>query len=375
MKRDSLLFIVLIMVILFSTGCASGASPTESPSVVDTITVDATATSIPPTKTTEPTLPPTLTPTIAKPADPLSYNNPQKYQVSYSVKINSTGFNPTDIRLYLPIPSSYDAQKDLEIISISPDPTKQEVDPVSGNAMVYWQLKGSPAKGSSLDLVEQFSFTAYETNTNIDPASVVPYDTNSDIYKAYTKPEKYIESSDPQIIDLANQLAGDETNPYLLVKKYYDYVIDNVKYKILNKGLNGAKYLLTNGVGECGDYSSLIIAMARSKGIPARPVVGYWAVSGNDQTHVWAEFYLEGTGWIPVDATIGQQSKEKRAYYFGNMDAQRVILSKGFNTRLIPSAPDKFVAPILQVPYFWFWGNGNDQQISFNREWKVTNLP
>jgi transglutaminase/protease-like cytokinesis protein 3 len=375
MRKGILLSIVFLVVTLASSACGGKVTETTAPSAAETVVIDLKVTEVPATETASPTAEPTLTATAEEPTEPLAYNNPQKYQVTYTVTIKNDGFNPNDIRLYLPLAGSYDAQKDLEIVSISPAPTRQEIEPLSGNAMVYWQLKGTPAKGSSTKLEEQFTFTAYETNTAIDPATVKPYDTKSDDYKRYTQPEKYIESTDPQVVQLADQIAGSETNPYLLAKMFYDYIIDNEHYKILDKGLNGAKFLLTNKKGECGDYSSLFIALARAKGIPARPVVGYWAISGIDQTHVWAEFYLEGVGWIPVDATIGQQSAKKRAYYFGNMDNQRVILSKEFNTPLVPVAPDNFKAPILQVPLYWFWGSGSDQQISFNRNWTVTNLP
>jgi hypothetical protein len=104
--------------------------------------------------------------------------------------------------------------------------------------------------------------------------------------------------------------------------------------------------------------------------------VGYWAISGTEQTHVWAEFYLEGIGWVPVDPTIGQQSATDKKYYFGNMDNQRVILEKGFNIPFDPPAPDGYLAPLIQGPYFWFWGDGNGDNMSFEvTGWNVTQLP
>ena len=136
----------------------------------------------------------------------------------------------------------------------------------------------------------------------------------------------------------------------------------------------GAKYLLEKGIGECGDYSALFIAFCRAKGIPARAVVGYWAETGNDQTHVWAEFYLQEIGWIPVDATIGQQRPAERAYYFGNMDNQRIILSKGFNIPLVPRGPDGNIAPLLQNPYWWFWGKGDGNKMQMSSKWVVRKL-
>ena len=38
--------------------------------------------------------------------------------------------------------------------------------------------------------------------------------------------------------------------------------------------------------------------------MPTRPVVGFWAESGQP-THVWAEFYLPGYGWVLADPERG----------------------------------------------------------------------
>jgi hypothetical protein len=363
MRKFLVASFVFMAILIVSTACSSKSSPTSPMPTETEVVVLPTLTATP-----APTLAPT--PTVTQ-VLPLSYKNPHKYHVTYSFEIKNIAYSPSDIRVYLPVPGTYDAQQDLTIDSISPAPGLQSTDDVNGNSMAYWQLTGSPARGDTVTLEEKFTFTAYITNTKLDPTAILPYDTKSDLYKRYTQPEKYIESTDPAIVKAANEIAGTETNPYLMAKKFYLYILDNVEYKQLHQGLNGAKYLLTNRVGECGDYSALFIAFARAKGIPARPVVGYWAISGTDQTHVWAEFYLEGIGWVPVDATIGQQGKDQREYYFGNMDNQRVILSKEFNTTLNPPAPDGKKAPIMQVPMFWYWGSGSDNGIKFTTSWTV----
>ena len=367
MKQSFLLpFLVLLLslsMIMSSCVPAATAVPTVPPAVEEPTIASPSATPAP-----SPTAEPTAT---SAPREPISFVNPQAYSVEYKVTIRNDGFTLTDIRLYLPMPGEWEAQRDFKITQVSPDPKSQGVEKNSGNAMIYWQLSGIPKKNTTEDFILNFDLTAYETVTNIDPLTIQPYNTDTVEYKQYTKDEKYIEASDPEIVQLASDLAKGETNPYLLAKTFYDYVIDTAHFELLGQGLNGAKYLLENGKGEGGDYSALFIALSRAAGIPARPVVGYWAISGNDQTNVWAEFYLENIGWIPVDATIGQQSAAKRAYYFGNMDNQRVILSKGYNTALVPPGPNNYIAPLLQVPTWWFWGSGDANKISLDSSWTV----
>jgi hypothetical protein len=104
----------------------------------------------------------------------------------------------------------------------------------------------------------------------------------------------------------------------------------------------GTAKTLTNLI--CGADMAKCSGGARATGVPARAVVEYWAISGIDQPHVEAEFYLEGLGWILVDPTIGQLQRSKRDYYFGHMDDHRVSLNKGSNVPLDAPA-DGWVAP------------------------------
>jgi hypothetical protein len=338
-----------------------------------TVMVAASATNAPTTPTS--TLqPPTLAPDSYKSA--ITQGNSQRYRVRFVVTVRNQGFAIDRLLVYQMRPINWDGQQDVRVDSVSPTPTKQGKDPVYGNGLYYWEVRNRPGIGDALPFMYQFTYMAYEITSHIDPNSIQPYDKNSALYRLYTKPEKFVESGDPQIMQLAKQIAGGETNPYLLARDDYEYVIRTARYELVGQGLLGAKALLQNGVGECGEYSALFIALARAQGIPARPVVGYWAISGTDQMHVWAEFYLEGVGWIPVDPTVGQQSATKQAYYFGSMDNQRVILHKGFNIALDPAAPDNFIASLMQGPVWWFWGSsGDDSSVSIETtEWSVTPL-
>jgi len=305
------------------------------------------------------------------------FQNPQGYQVEYVVAVYNEGFDVDELRVYQPWPVEWDAQQDIQVEEISPSPTNKGVDPLFGNGLYHWQMTAKPSRGEAISFVLRFTFTAYETTTSIDPNDVQPYDESGPLYTLYTRSERFIEASDPQIVEIANQVAAEKANPYLLARRFYDYVVDTANYQLLGKGLLGAKTLATTGNGECGDYSALFVALCRAQGIPARPVVGYWAISGIEQTHVWAEFYVEPFGWIPVDPTIGQSEPDRRDYYFGNIDNQRVILNKGYNIPLHPPGPDDYLAPFLQIPLWWFWGSSGDaDSMSIERtNWTVTSVP
>lgn len=67
---------------------------------------------------------------------------------------------------------------------------------------------------------------------------------------------------------------------------------------------------LKAGRGVCQDFAHIMIAVARSWGVPARYVSGYLHHrgkgkdrSGEDATHAWVEAYLPSMGWIGFDPT------------------------------------------------------------------------
>ena len=69
------------------------------------------------------------------------------------------------------------------------------------------------------------------------------------------------------------------------------------------------EHILETGRGVCQDYTHLMLAIARSWGIPARYVSGYLhsAQSGeqalNNATHAWVECRLPELGWVGFDPT------------------------------------------------------------------------
>jgi transglutaminase-like putative cysteine protease len=72
------------------------------------------------------------------------------------------------------------------------------------------------------------------------------------------------------------------------------------------------------GVGVCQDFAHIMIAAARSWGVPARYVSGYLHHgkkgqdrSHDDATHAWVEAYLPSMGWIGFDPTNDIMASER----------------------------------------------------------------
>jgi hypothetical protein len=153
-------------------------------------------------------------------------------------------------------------------------------------------------------------------------------------------------------------IQGKETDGALVhARALYDYIIDNMRYmKFGTYGTGSADFACDAKTGNCTEFHSFFISLARSIGIPARFAIGASIPSernegGIDGYHCWAEFYAEGKWW-PVDISEGNKYTALATYYFGRHPSNRIELSRGRDLKmdLLPSTgPINFLAyPIME---------------------------
>ena len=118
-------------------------------------------------------------------------------------------------------------------------------------------------------------------------------------------------SMDTEIIRQAAKTAvGSETNLLRQVYSIRNYVYDKLSYGI-KPHIDTPDLVLKRGVGSCGEYLGLLLALCRLNGIACR-TVGRYKCPGDplkqniplqpDYNHVWMEFYLPGYGWLPMES-------------------------------------------------------------------------
>ena len=110
--------------------------------------------------------------------------------------------------------------------------------------------------------------------------------------------------------------------------------------------------------GNCTDFHSLFISMARSQNIPGRFEIGF-PIPTDKHTgdiagyHCWADFYTKDHGWVPVDISEAWKHPEQREFFFGHWDDNRVQFSVGRDITLSPrqaGAPlNYFVYPYVEL--------------------------
>lgn len=145
--------------------------------------------------------------------------------------------------------------------------------------------------------------------------------------------------------------------------------------------------LLESLGGKCGDIHSVYVALARSVGVPAREIFGIRIPKGKegDMTkaqHCWAEFYLPGYGWVPVDPSdvrkimlekklnLGEE-RDYREYYFGAVDENRIYYGIGRDLILNPPQKDGKLNYFM-YPYAEADGKALDDLFGFNLGYTIT---
>lgn len=135
--------------------------------------------------------------------------------------------------------------------------------------------------------------------------NVAEYEKSSYLYRKYTQPEELIQSDNPEITFEMQKLTKDVSNIHDKVSRVFNFVVSHLHY-VSQEYERGALWALENGTGDCSEYSYLFVALCRAAGIPARIQTGFAFHLSNEKLkdgHMWAEYYLENYGWIPVDAT------------------------------------------------------------------------
>ncbi|WP_432823922.1 transglutaminase-like domain-containing protein, partial [Trichloromonas sp.] len=161
---------------------------------------------------------------------------------------------------------------------------------------------------------------------------------------------------DGEVKKLADKITEGKTGVQAKAHAIYDWICDNMFRDPDTHGCGPGDVcaLLLRPGGKCADIHSVFVSLARAAGVPAREIFGIrqgkeGATDISSWQHCWAEFYLPGYGWVPVDPAdvrkmmLTQKLKleddktaEYRRYYWGGIDPYRVKLSIGRDLVLGP---------------------------------------
>ncbi|MGD2126329.1 MAG: transglutaminase-like domain-containing protein [Desulfobacteraceae bacterium] len=152
----------------------------------------------------------------------------------------------------------------------------------------------------------------------------IPYDNPTAEMKIFLEPEFNIESDDREIKGKAREISGEDRNPVSVARKMMSWVYHNMdKRPVL--AVPSALEALRTGVGDCNEHATLLTALLRASGIPARLSIGLTYTREKFYYHAWTEAYVGA--WISMDATLNQMPADVTHIKLieGNLDRQMEI--------------------------------------------------
>ncbi len=251
-----------------------------------------------------------------------------------------------DARCWIPLAVSDEFQT-VGVRSIdTPCPYETLEDHAHGNRVLYLEL-GPEHSGRSIEIV--YDVVRLEKGA---------YPGDASDAARHLEPERLVPQNDRFKVEAETVVAGLD-NDLMRARALYDYVIDQMSYIKVGAGWGqgDALYACDVKTGNCTDYHSYFIGLARAAGIPARFAIGVAVPSerdegGTDGYHCWAEFFAQGMWW-PVDISEGDKFSALSMYYFGHHPANRFEFTRGRDLVLEPgpaSGSVNFLAyPLLEV--------------------------
>jgi transglutaminase-like putative cysteine protease len=187
------------------------------------------------------------------------------------------------------------------------------------------------AAGSSLTIRAQYRVSVNELRADLSGCPA--YLDGSHLKESHGRfllPELHIESMNPQIVELAGSLSEGQQTVCDQLLAFYDYARDNLLYTFNTEDW-GAQAALGEMGADCTEYASLVTALSRASGIPARYLEGVVVrEDGLPERHAWLEAFVPEIGWLPLDPTVGRAPKNRLAH-FARIPSDHLIVTVGRN--------------------------------------------
>ncbi|MDR2509114.1 MAG: IPT/TIG domain-containing protein [Spirochaetaceae bacterium] len=257
--------------------------------------------------------------TVTRRGGTKEFLNRASYAVSYSVdvKIEEASI-PNEMFLWLPVPAAEGGQINKKLLARHTEP---QVEPFVENYRGTTLYKFIDVRsGGALEAALSYLVDVYAVETKIESAKV-SLAREPEIEKLWLQPSAFVMSSSAAVKARSGEITGREANPYIKAQLIY-------------------RALLHDPAGSALEFT----ALCRASDVPARPVAGVLVTGQIAAPHKWAEFFLDGFGWVPVDVALGRGGapsnfilpENHEEYYFGNLDNSHIAFSHG-ETRISSS--------------------------------------
>ncbi len=270
----------------------------------------------------------------ARPAD-----TSRRVDFTYSVTVRELPAEAERARLWIPIPKEHPWQT-LERTTVHSDlPHQKLTEKAHGNRYYCFDLTEAVARGKSTVKVSVTYRVVRKAVRVLDNMST----TRRPLRKqrsVFLQPDRLVPVGG-RIKREAERVAGDARTPLKKAWRLYDHVVGSMRYAKVGEGWGrgDARYACKAREGNCTDFHSLFLGEARALGLPARFLIGFPLPPDQSSGevggyHCWAEFWLKGYGWVPLDASEASKHPKRKKALFGGLDANRIEFTMGRDIKL-----------------------------------------
>jgi transglutaminase-like putative cysteine protease len=266
-----------------------------------------------------------------------------------------------ELDLWMPLPREEDQAVLALSLRGSAEPTVVRL-PGSGDRAAYLRV-ANPA--GPVTLTQTATVARREVRAVASTSRARLEDVDAAAYAAELGASQAVQINDDIRAIAARETKGKDSVA-AKARALYDWVHGHMQYdkSVPGWGLGDIPYCLKVGKGNCTDFHTLFIALARASGIPARWNMGFPLAYGDGRAaggapqqvagyHCWAEFYAPGAGWVPVDVSEARKHPELRDYFFGGLSGNRVLFTRGRDLALAADGSGKrlnyFIHPVARA--------------------------
>jgi transglutaminase-like putative cysteine protease len=271
-----------------------------------------------------------------------------KFQYAFTVHNTHVG---EPLRVWIPLARS-DAFQTVKVISKTGDlPLGETRESTYGDTMLYAESKHADKDEYKFEVV----YEVVRRQASSRDAGVLRVSEKQRLLA----PDKLVPTTGLPAELAAKQVASVKDGDYEKGRAIYDYVLANMRYDKTGTGWGHGDtlYACSAKHGNCTDFHSLFISMARSQKIPALFAIGFSIPLDKHAGeipgyHCWADFYTKDHGWVPVDISEAWKHPEQREFFFGHWDDNRIQFSAGRDIVLTPKQDGEplnyFVYPYVE---------------------------
>jgi len=269
--------------------------------------------------------------------------SPVEFTLAYTLSVKADAVPDGEIiRCWLPYPrEGHDRQSGIRLISMS-EPAYVIADNSFMQRTLYAEKKA--VKGLPTVFRMEITYTASSDQYAVGLAKPAASLTlSSDSVKEFTSERPPHIVFTPELKRLSESIVGTERDPLTKARLIFTWISANIpwasalEYSTIP---NITAYCIKNRHGDCGIKSLLFMTLCRYNGIPAKWQSGWMLHPVEVNLHDWAEIFLDGYGWVPVDQSFGvQDSADPRVKYFflGGIDAYRLVVNDDISRGLFPA--------------------------------------